>query len=73
MDPYHFDFTINTGVTATNYDDGVNDIYRAYKDYVQCYTCDDSCVRFNEWVFALCFAFEQAIYYQHLQVIIHVM
>ena len=58
--PYHFDFTINTGVTATNYDDDVNDIYRAYKDYVNCYTSDDRCgklLRFNEWVFQPVFCF----------------
>ena len=60
MDPYRFGFTINTGVTATNYDDGVNDIYRAYKDYVNCYTSDDRCgklLSFNEWITAPVFCF----------------
>ena len=58
--PYHFDFTINTGVTATNYDDGVNDIYRAYKDYVNCTSLNDRCgklLSFNEWVIAPVFCF----------------
>ena len=59
-DPYHFDFTINSGVAANTYDYGVNDIYRAYEDYVNCYTSDDRCgklLSFNEWVIAPVFCF----------------
>ena len=51
---------MNTGVSANTYDDGVNDIYRAHKDYVNCYTSDDRCgklLSFNEWIIAPIFCF----------------
>jgi hypothetical protein len=58
---YNLNFTINTAVSGTIYDDPPNDIYRAYQEYVNCYYNDNGSgkfMTFNEWFVNPIFCFK---------------